>query len=176
MTSKQLKRSKDNYIYEIAAEALTKESQQSFTGNAHTDRGNELESEAIAYYEFTKGVDCERAGLCLPFEGAAYGASPDALINREKGLEIKAPELKVHLKYMTEGVIPDEYLHQVYGSLFVSGYESWDFMSYHTDFKPFIVTANKSDEAYQKWAKAFDKILNEFLTDLEKIINQAERD
>lgn len=171
MTTKQLKRSKNNYIYELAAEAITKKKQGTFTGSEHTERGHELEPKAIEYYEFINCVECKQVGLCLPFEGALYGASPDALVGDDGGLEIKSPELKTHLKYKTEGVLPDDYKHQVYGSLFVTGREWWDFMSFNELAEPFIIRTTKDDEQYNKWVDAFVPTMQDFLTDLKSIIN-----
>jgi hypothetical protein len=170
MTTKQLKRAKSQYIYLLAAEAITGDRQDDDFDNKHMQRGRELEPEAIAWYEYQNSVEVVQCGLCLAHEGGLYGMSPDGLIGENGGLEIKAPELKRHLKYKAEGVVPDEYLHQVYGCLYVSGRYWWDFMSYHTKSQPLVVRTTKDDPAYVKWAAAFDKVLPEFLTDLKKII------
>lgn len=172
MTSKQLKRAKSVYIYELAAEAIAKESQQTFTGNEHTDRGHELEPAAAAYYAFMFDADVYETGLCLPFEGAQYGCSPDRLVGKDGGLEIKSPELKTHIKYTVEAVVPSDYLHQVYGCLYVTGRDWWDFMSYHEQAQPFIIQTTKEDAGYKKWAAAFDVVLPEFIADLNEIIEK----
>ncbi len=172
MTTKQLKRSTDAYIYELAAEAITKESQQTFTGNQHTERGNELEATARAWYEFMFEAECKEVGLCLPFDGAQYGASPDSLVNDDGGLEIKCPDLKTHVKYFVKGVVPDEYLHQVYGCLYVTGREWWDFVSYNEQAETLVVRTTSQDENYLKWKAGFEKVLPEFLADLNEYINK----
>jgi len=169
MTTIQHKRSKSDYIYELAAEIITKKRQQKFMGNEHTERGSDQQDEAIAEYEFMFDVECEEVGFCLAFDGARYGSSPDALIDKRKGLEVKCPELKKHLEYSFDECIPKEHKHQVYGGLFVSGYDSWDFMSYHRDAAPFVIEINKNNIDYLKWSESFIKILNEFLEDLDKI-------
>ena len=141
-------------------------------------RGNELESCAVAMYELDYDCVVNQAGLCKPDIDSMYGVSPDGLIDGvgddpeigSGGLEIKAPRLKKHLQYITENVLPADYVHQVYGSMFVTGRDYWDFMSYSEDYKPFYIRTTKEDEQYKKWAAAFEPILNEFLTDLKKII------
>lgn len=181
MTTKQMKRAKSDYIYLLAAEAITQKPQEEQFNSKDIDRGNELESCAVAMYELDYDCTVTMAGLCKPGIESMYGVSPDGLINEDNGgpndpfighggLEIKCPRLKKHLQYITEGVLPDEYKHQVYGSLFVTGRDYWDFMSYNEDYKPFYVRTTKEDEQYKKWAAAFEPILNEFLTDLKKII------
>lgn len=176
MTTKTHKRSSDVYIYELAAEIYSGEDQSTFNGNEHTERGNTQEEDAILYREFTFDEEWERSGLCLSDCGR-YGASPDA-INREqkKGLEIKCPELKTHIKYTHGGVVPKEYLHQVYGGLYVTNYECWQFESYHKDAESFKITTYATDESYLKWAEAFTRTLKEFLSDLDDIVDKMVRD
>ena len=174
MTTKQMKRAKSDYIYLLAAEAITQNPQEEMFTTKDIERGNELEACAVAMYELDYDCIVTQAGLCKPEIESMYGVSPDGLINGDEwvkgGLEIKCPRLKKHLQYITENVLPDEYKHQVYGSLFVTGRDYWDFMSYNEDYKPFYVRTTKEDEQYKKWAAAFEPILNEFLTDLKKII------
>lgn len=170
MTLKQMKRAKSDYIYLLAAEAITQCEQSDRFENKHTIRGNEYESRAVATYELDHDVTVKLAGLCKPDVDSMYGVSPDALVECDGGLEVKCPELKKHLQYIHEGVVPDEYKAQVYGSLFVTGRDYWDFMSYNEDYRPFYIRTAKDDENYKKWAAAFAPILNEFLTDLKVII------
>lgn len=172
MTLKQMKRAKTDYIYLLAAEAITQKEQTDRFENRHTARGNELEPEAIALYEFDYDVDTTKVGLCKPEVESMYGCSPDALVGDDGGLEVKSPELKKHLQYIAEGVVPDEYKAQVYGCMFVTGREYWDFMSYNVDYRPFYCRTTRHHEEYVKWSAAFEPILNEFLTDLKRIIEQ----
>jgi len=172
MTLKQMKRAKTDYIYLLAAEAITQQEQTDRFENRHTIRGNELEPEAISLYEFDKDVDTIKCGLCKPTVESMYGCSPDALVGEDGGLEVKSPELKKHLQYIAEDVVPDEYKAQVYGCLFVTQRSYWDFMSYNVDYRPFYKRTNKTDKEYLKWAEKFEPILNEFLTDLKKVIEK----
>jgi len=43
-------------------------------------------------------------------------------------------------------------------------------MSYSEDYRPFYYRTTKEDDQYKKWAEAFEPILNEFISDLKKII------
>lgn len=172
MTPKQLKRAKSDYIYRLAAYYLGERSQQFST--VHTERGNEQEDEAVGSYEFDTGFTVDRVGLCLPFGGARCGFSPDGLITAEKGgIEIKCPELKKHLQYLSDGIVPGDYISQVYGSLWMSDYDWWDFMSYHRKAKDFVIRTTKDDEKYLKWVAAFEPILNDFIADLDKLLEES---
>lgn len=170
MTTKQLKRTKSDYIYLLAAEAITQKPQEEQFDNKHIQRGRELESCAVAMYELDHDCDVVQAGLCKQDVSSMAGFSPDGLIGDKGGLEIKCPTLKKHLQYIVNDKLPDEYAHQVYGSLLLSGREYWDFCSYSEDFSPFYHRVTTECETYQKWAKAFNEILPEFLADLKKII------
>ena len=170
MTTKQMKRAKSDYIYLLAAEAVTQKSQELQFDNEDMKRGRELEACAVAMYELDHDVIVSSSGLCKPSIESMYGFSPDGLIGSNGGLEIKCPKLKKHLEYFDKGVLPSEYEHQVYGSLFVSKRDYWDFMSYNEDFDPFYIKTTKENEQYKKWAEAFEPVLNEFLTDLKRII------
>lgn len=70
--------------------------------------------------------------------------------------------MKTHIKYILEGVLPSEYVIQVQSSIWGTGYESWDFMSYCPEYKPqtcFILNV-KPDPKIQS---AFDEHVPPFL-------------
>ena len=171
MTPKLFMRAKSDYIYRLAAYAMGEKPKEFST--ADTERGNTQEIEAIGCYEFENNCTVTQVGLCLPYEGARYGFSPDGLIlDQRGGLEIKCPELKKHLQYRKENVVPGDYISQVYGSLWASEYDWWDFMSYNRKAKDFIIRTTKDDEKYLKWASAFEPILNDFIEDLDKLLTE----
>jgi hypothetical protein len=122
------------------------------------ERGAELEGEAIEFYEFTKGVEVQKVGLCYQDEQKKYGCSPDGLIGEDGGLELKCPLAKTHASYFLAKKLPTAYFQQVQGSLFITGREWWDFMSYYPGLKPFIIRV-KPDWAFHK---ALSKQLDQF--------------
>lgn len=109
-------------------------------------RGLEIEDEAIAYYEWTV-CEVERVGFCLRDDELA-GCSPDALMPPlRRGLELKCPKASTHISYLLGGKVPTIYKPQIQGSMWVTGYESWDFMSYHPDLDPLLIHVER-DEVY----------------------------
>jgi len=73
--------------------------------------------------------------------------------------------------------VPDEYLHQVYGALYVTGRDWWDFLSYHSDcHNQLVVRTKKTDPDYIKWSEPFDVVLPEFLSDLSEITELSKAD
>lgn len=134
----------DTYINQLVAEKLTGE-QTPFYQNEHMARGTELEPDARKMYEFIKDVEAQEVGFCL-HDTLEAGASPDALIGEEGGLEIKAPAPATHVEYLRGGKLPSKYKQQVMGCLWITGREWWDFMSYHPSMKPLIVRVERDED------------------------------
>lgn len=120
---------------------------ESFHAFGAVDQGKVLEDEAIPFFEMERGIAVERVGFITTDDGKA-GCSPDGLMRETKrGLELKCPEPQTHLSYLLAGELPDDYLGQVQGSLLVTGYEAWFFMSYCRHF-PALILEVKPDLAY----------------------------
>lgn len=126
------------YLYQLAGERLIGAKEEGFS-NGSMQRGVELEPEARELYELITGNTVDQVGFCFMDEAKRFGCSPDGLIGEEGGLEIKCPSLPVHVEYLLNGKIPTDYIQQVQGSLYITGREWWDFMSYYPGCKPLIV-------------------------------------
>ncbi len=134
-------------IFDLASEILTNESAEMFNGNYDTERGHTLEPDAAALYEMTKGIETVKVGFITNDEGTV-GASPDRLIDKNKGLEIKCPAGSKHLRYLKgKDDLVAEYKYQIQGGMLVSERDEWDIMSYHPTLPPVIETV-KRDEVY----------------------------
>ncbi len=107
-------------------------------------RGTELEPEAADYYAFINNVKLERVGFCLHDSGL-FGCSPDRLINRKAGLEIKCLSPGVHARCLLNNKLPTAHRLQVIGSLLASEYEYWDFLSYNPDMVSLMIRTYPAD-------------------------------
>jgi hypothetical protein len=58
------------------------------------------------------------------------GASPDGLVGRDGGLEIKSPKPRIHLHTILSGIVPEEHLPQIHTNMLVLDRQWWDFVSY----------------------------------------------
>lgn len=128
------------------------------------EQGSILEDIAIPWYEFRYDVDVQRVGLITTDDGR-IGCSPDGLIqvgDTMTGLEIKCPEPTNHVKYLLNGVVPDDYLTQVHGSLFVTQMESWTFCSYRRGFPPLVISVEADEEILWKISEALATFLAKF--------------
>lgn len=132
-------------MHELLAEWLGAEKEQFET--EWMARGTEMEPEAKAFYEFETGLDVQEIGFVTALDGLT-GCSPDGM-TEHKGLEMKCPKAANHVKYLLAGKCPAEYVPQVQGSMWICEKDEWDFMSYHPDLSPFLITV-KRDEDYIK--------------------------
>ena len=130
------------------------------------ERGNQLEPQARAAYEFLTGNDVIQVGGVYLNEDREVMVSPDGLIPKlKKGLEIKCPKMSTHIRYLLEGGVPAEYVIQVQANLWVTGYETWDFVSYCPEYQKqtlYLFTAARDE----KLMKAFDEHIPQFVKTL----------
>lgn len=155
------------YLAELVAESI--EGENNIIKTVDMERGNELEPKARMAYEFLTDNTVAQVGGVYLNEQKELMISPDGLIpNLKKGLEIKCPKMKTHIKYLLEGGVPSEYLIQVQSALWVTGYETWDFVSYCPDYQkqPLYLYTAERDPILMK---AFDKYIPEFLNALKAL-------
>lgn len=152
------------YLAELVAESIEGLS-ESFSSDS-MERGNRLEPQARMAYEFETSNDVIQVGGVYLNSDKDLMISPDGLIPKlKKGLEIKCPKMKTHIKYLLEGGVPTEYIIQVQSALWVTGYETWDFVSYCPEYEKqtlYIYTAQRDPVLM----KAFDTYIPQFIKTL----------
>jgi putative phage-type endonuclease len=153
----------DSYAIELTAECIRPDELPSFTGNHHTDRGNDLEPEAREIFTKTTGLEVKEIGFVtneIRYKGVV-GCSPDGLIYRDgkivAGLELKCPMAKNHAAYLVEGGVPKLYRPQVQFSMAVCDVP-WYFMSYCRGMAPHIVLCDPDSDT-EKMADAIDRFV-----------------
>ena len=153
-----------SYLAELIAESI-EGSSDGFKSN-DMQRGNELEPRARMAYEFETGNDVVQVGGVYLNADKDLMVSPDGLIpSIKKGVEIKCPKMKTHIKYLLEGGVPVEYVIQVQAALWVTGYETWDFISYCPEYQKqplYVYTAERDPVLMQ----AFDEHIPNFIRTL----------
>lgn len=112
------------------------------------EQGRLLEERARPAFTLHTGIEVDTVGFIETDDGNA-GCSPDALIGRTSGVEIKCPRLETHIGYLLAGELPRQYVAQVQGSMFVTGFERWHFFSYRHSFPPLHVVVER-DEKFQE--------------------------
>jgi len=169
VTSKGLpSKQRKAYLYQLAGEAIIGEKTEGYS-NAAMERGVEMEAEARRYYEFMNDVDVKEVALCYHDARKLFSCSPDGLVGDEGGVEIKCPKIHTHLEYLFKGVLPTKYYQQVQGSMFITGREWWDFVSFFNPGLPALIVRVTRDETF------IEKLSNElerFAVDLAETIKR----
>ncbi len=104
-------RARQEALYEVLAERLTVGVEMDYE-NA-MERGNRLESEAVAMFELETGKQVDTVGLCEDETNQNIANSPDGLIGDDEAVEIKCMGGKNHVKMWLTNEVPEEYEWQV---------------------------------------------------------------
>lgn len=131
------------------------------------DQGQILEGEALPWYELEYGQEVQRVGLITTDDGRV-GCSPDGLI-KGAGLEIKCPRPETHTGYLLKGVLPKDYAAQVHGSMYVTGFHSWQFLSYRRRFPALLLTIERDDTIQKAIGEALTEFLAQFDSGWQKL-------
>lgn len=142
------------YLCQLAGEAIVGDKMEAYT-NTTMQRGIELEGEARALFELINNVEVKQVGLCFADEQRKYLCSPDGLLPNS-GLEIKCPLVHTHVEYLLKRKLPIEYIQQVQGSMLVTGFSSWWFVSYYPGIKPLIIKIKRDEKFIEKLKIALD--------------------
>jgi len=117
-------------ISKVVYERITGESYEHYS-NARMNVGHDLEILAKEHYEMQTFCKISNGGF---FEYNEWiGASPDGCVkdNNLNGLvEFKSRDPHIYFEYLETGKLPPVNKHQVYGQLWVSGYDFLDYMPY----------------------------------------------
>ena len=164
-------KSQQDYIYELASEKMTGTREQGYMSFA-MEQGIIREEEARVFYELITGESISQVGFVFKDKERRVGCSPDGLLGLQNpitknpsGLEIKCPLGKTHVKYLLSGKLPTDYFIQVQGSMWVSGFNKWVFMSYYPGMPPFILEVERD----YKFTSALEVEMEAFLEELETV-------
>lgn len=103
-------------------------------------RGSLDESYARDFYAEQFGVQVEEVGFAtLTIDRRMkLGASPDGLIGKTGGLEIKSRRPKAHLRTILTDTIPAENLAQIHCCMLVLERHWWDYVSYAGNYPLYV--------------------------------------
>ncbi|MCP4262766.1 MAG: YqaJ viral recombinase family protein [Planctomycetes bacterium] len=158
---------RDGYLYKMAAEHLSGSKEEGYQSRDML-AGVENEHRARVLWQIINGVEVEQVGMVYPDEQKRYLCSPDGLIDRKEGLEIKRPIDKTQIKYLLENRVPPDYYAQVQGSLLVTGFDVWNFFSWSEGLPPLDLKVGRDEEFIKKLSDALD----EFCLELAGVIRR----
>jgi putative phage-type endonuclease len=145
-----------NYKAELVAERTTGKRYAELTGRDFTtfemQWGTDNEPLARLHYTLSTKNNVEETSFWEHAELAA-GASPDGLIGDDGILEIKCPNTATHINTLHTGKLPNQYIAQVQGQLWITGRKWGDFVSFDPRLPENarkIIIPFKRDEEYIK--------------------------
>lgn len=156
------------YAYELACERLLREDTSLPLDGLHwIERGKLLEHDAVKLYEMICGETTDRIGLIMS-DDESMACSPDRIhTSKLVGVETKCPSAPVHAQYMREG--PGKaYRWQVYGSMLISQFDSWSFVSYHPNLREVVIRYDRTPDALKEIAK-LEAALTQFKDEVAEI-------
>lgn len=147
----------DDLIAQLICELIDDLPEEEPFSTVWMERGEYTEEEARDWYAFRFDKDVEQVGFILNDDRTA-GASPDGVIRDDQFglLEIKCPKPAVHVRYLMDAILPDQYRPQVHGALHISGADYLDFVSYCPGLKPMVIRV-LPDEYTEKVGAALSK-------------------
>jgi len=134
----------EKYLYQLAGERITGVKEETYQ-NATMLRGTEMEEEARNLFQMIHDVEVWQVGLVYPDEKKLFSCSPDGLMG-DTGLEIKCPLIHTHVGYLLAGKLPTDYIQQVQGSMLITEFKAWYFMSYYPGLPPLIIKVERDME------------------------------
>ena len=161
-------KSRQGYLYQLAGEAITGKKEAGYSSPA-MDEGVNREQESRELYEMINKCEVEQVGMAYPDEQKKYLCSPDGLIERKRGLELKNVIPKTQVQYLLDGKLPTKYFIQCQGSLLVTGCDAWDFMSYCPGMPPFIIQVERDEIFIQKLESELDSFVIELAGIIKKL-------
>lgn len=127
-------KARDDLIWTIATERIQGYQEQG-TSSYSLQWGIDNEAFAREAYELKTGFFVDEIAFIQHKELDYAGVSPDGIIGSDGGLEIKCPKSpQIHLQSFLYGV-PEEYVPQLQGFLWVTGRKWIDFVSYDPNTK-----------------------------------------
>jgi len=184
------------YIAEKIFERWTGRKKPSNFFTVEVNNGVIVEEKAAAFASLEYGLEIQHVGFISNDDGTV-GASPDGLIGWDglkldqptklpacfkptanvTGIEIKCPSLTTHIKWLMDGGLPKEHIAQVQGSMWMTGCQSWHFLSYplacYLDGFPPIHLVVERDEAWQaNFSESIVKFMSKLDTEFAKIVEK----
>ena len=160
---------RQGYMSELVAQIASGEVADEIQAKA-LEWGKINEQSARLLYQFETGNLVDEVGFFMT-DDHRCGCSPDGIIKgQSKGLELKCPySSKVFVEFAALGKIKPEYVKQCQFSMWVTGFEAWDFANYDPRIKSKMLhytTIERDDEMM----KLFDEVVPEFISEMDEML------
>lgn len=109
------------------------------------ERGTELQGPAAAWYAYQTDTEPQEVGFVLSDDGRV-GCSPDRLVGKDGGLEMKVLGAKHHVEQMLE-LAGEDWRCQIQGTLLITERAWWDRLCWNPEIGNVLVRVER-DEAF----------------------------
>jgi hypothetical protein len=158
-------KTRSDYMRKLAGEILTGQPMEHYS-NQDMERGHEQEPEARKLYAFMHDCEPQIVGF---IRNGNKGGSPDSLIGKDGGLEIKSAAAHVQVERLLLNRVPPEHVAQVQGNIWIAEREWWDFVSYCPKLPLLTVRAYRDEDYIKKLATAVDEFNDELAHTVELV-------
>lgn len=135
---------------------------ETFVGSRQTDQGNIYEETARRVLASKMEADIENVGG-IESDDERCWCSPDGIIGKATGLEIKCPNLDTHFGRLLEGnQVPEEYVLQCQFGLYISGWQRWVFFEFMKDAPHLTVELTPDLELFDAITEAVEEFSARF--------------
>lgn len=159
----EISKTRQKYLYRLLGERMTGRIEESFR-NSDTERGHELEPEAVELYAMLTDTEPTKVGF---IRNGEKGCSPDRLIGENGLVQIKTTKPEILIAIHENGGI-DDHKPQCQGELWVSEREWNDLFVYWPGLPPFTKRYYR-DETY---IKTLSEATEAFLSELHELENK----
>jgi len=167
-------KSLEGYALTLAGELFAGEPLEVWEGNQWTERGKELEGEAIHLYEFANDFKVESVGFVTTDDRLA-GCSPDGLVGEDGMVEIKCLKPENHISailyYEKHGKCPTTYIQQVQGQMLICERKWCDLIFYHPKLPMLTIRQEPDDKLWD----ALNQGITDVITERDRVVAALKR-
>lgn len=164
-----------DYRIRLALEILTGVPEEPGFSSRDIRIGIEREPLARVAFEMETGLLVEEVSF-VKLDAQPVGCSPDGLIGRDSGLEVKCPNKATHFEYLNLiDKPPAVYVPQVQGCMHVTGRSHWYFATFNPDFPPELQLHWFRVERDEAYIKRLEEDLFRFTFDVKKTVEEMQR-
>lgn len=162
----------DSYLYKKIAEKVLNWSPEMLEG-FNMEQGHLIERVALPWFEYEYKCKVKRVGFCIS-DDSLTGCSPDGVLEDGTGLEVKAPQGPNMIRYLLEGVVPEQYRVQLQYSLWVTKAPRWKFVAYSMTLPALVVNVEPDPVAQEAITQAVEAFGVRFKDSMNRINQMRE--
>lgn len=164
-------KAREDYLMRLVIERLTNEPAESVDSYAMA-WGRDAEPFARAAFEAETGLIVVESAFVRHPTIEWVGCSPDGLIGKDSGYESKCPKNSaVHLATIRDGM-PTEHKAQVQGCMWVTGRETWEFVSFDPRMPEHLRLYRETIKRDEEYIAHLEEEIIKFLSEVEAQLQQ----